>query len=572
MKIRTENSYIFLYTLVYIGLTGYFVYDILGKPLSGTDDANILFEYARNFSHGRGIVYNIGGEHVEGFSCMLYFFICSVFYLFSNTPEIIILSYNIIIAFASSLFILNILKRIAEKNNTPPINLHLLFWIYLFWICINPLYFGWTIVSMMDSGTYSFLLVATYSYLITILLNNKNDKKENRIMSLLIFLIIICRPEGVLWGMVYLLNVFLLIYRQEKKIFPALKKMALPIISYIITIITLTLFRLTYFGFPLPNTYYTKVSASLTSTIKDGMEYFWGFINLYGPLIFIPILLLSILTASIYFTRKEKNIFFYISFITLSFLVIGIAIPILEGGDHFSGFRFYQNIYPLLILPFIFLLFIFNLDKTFGILLINVVVVAGILMYFNNANWTKFINSNSASIPMEDIRVSMIVEFNIAKNSRENGQHLNEIFKTELPIIGYGSAGGIAYAYDGIVYDMMGLNNTKLAHADEIKQGPKGHQSFNKKVFYELAPDILMPTTVENSGPEVLSTANDYYTNIHSWDNLIFKNIFNDTEFKQKYTLASVSNGSYFCYGYFNNLYLRKLSQKNNFTIQTFTN
>ena len=47
-----------------------FSFHKLHNPLTGIDDANIYFVYARNLANGHGFVYNIGGERVEGFTSL----------------------------------------------------------------------------------------------------------------------------------------------------------------------------------------------------------------------------------------------------------------------------------------------------------------------------------------------------------------------------------------------------------------------------------------------------------------------------------------------------------------------
>ena len=78
---------------------------------------------------------------------------------------------------------------------------------------------------------------------------------------------------------------------------------------------------------------------------------------------------------------------------------------------------------------------------------------------------------------------------------RTYGQQLNELFSNldTYPSQGVLTAGALAYAYNGKTYDLLGLNNTKMAHADKEKnpKAPKNHASFNKGVFYELSPDIF---------------------------------------------------------------------------------
>jgi len=124
------------------------------------------------------------------------------------------------------------------------------------------------------------------------------------------------------------------------------------------------------------------------------------------------------------------------------------------------------------------------------------------------------------------------------------------------------------------VYDLMGLNNTSLAHAGTVKQGPKGHQSFNKDVFYQLSPDLLMPVVRHGFDTNRQHRVHNYYTNQASWDNLIFKNIFNDPAFKKQYSLVLIQNinePGYSCEAYANNNYLNKLSQQKNFKITIFS-
>jgi hypothetical protein len=111
----------------------------------------------------------------------------------------------------------------------------------------------------------------------------------------------------------------------------------------------------------------------------------------------------------------------------------------------------------------------------------------------------------------------------------------------------------------------MGLNSTKMAHADAIKRGPRAHAAFNKGVFYELAPDILMPAAFPADRPAKLGQVRDYYCDTRSWDNIIFKNLFNDDRFKRSYSLAMVASGReprYKCCGFFSSAFLARLRER----------
>jgi arabinofuranosyltransferase len=561
----------FIYALLYVALPAYAVFNILGKPVIGTDDSNIYLQYTRNFTSGYGIVYNPGGEHVEGFSSILYFLICSFFNLFTDTPEIYILLFNGIIALISCILVLHTIKIICDQFNVTDLNIHLLYGAYLFWMFINPAFFGWTIITLMDSGIYVFLLVLSYTYFIRLALKEDLGKKDTRTISILLFLMIIGRPEGIAWAMVFVCLYFVHHYRLRREWKASIKALIMPVLVLLGTILILTCFRLWYFGYPLPNTYYTKVSASFSATLNDGLHYFQEFIRIYNSVILFFTIIMILWLMYLYFKKSALVSLHFVSFITIAFILVGIALPVLEGGDHFHAFRFFQPVYPFLIMPFILLLIMLGHAGSFSRLLIRVVPVCLILFFLSKANWNNFYRNNNTFQAPEDVSMCIKMEFNIAAYTRENGKRLNDFFREELPVIGFGAAGGIALGYDGIVYDMLGLNLPKLAHADKIKEGPKAHQSFNKKVFYELAPDVLMPTAELSSIPVSLVSVAAYYCDQGSWDNLIYKNIFNDEEFKQKYTLALATNANnpgYVCYGYFNNNYLKELTAKQNFKFQ----
>jgi hypothetical protein len=570
MKSQQEST-LFWYALLGIIIPVYYLFTSLNLPYIGVDDANIVFVYAKNFSNGYGIVYNMGGEHVEGCSSFLYFLVCSVFFFFSSKPEFAILVWNVSLAVISCMSMLISLKTLSKKAWLSVSNRRVIYSIFLGWLLINPLYFVWNVVSLMDAGIYSSLLLVSYSYFMQLLLAPEAIKFPLSIICALIMLIMLCRPEGLLWGLGYGISYLLIQYVHEKQFVSALKNTMAPLFTYLLTGTLLTLFRWFYFGYPLPNTYYAKVSAHLFSTLHDGMMYFREYYTMYGVLIFLPafVLLRWVFTTTLTKQYKHQLTEYILAFITLLFIMTGLLLPIMEGGDHFHGLRLYQPTYPLLIMPLIlFLLRVFS-PIVWKIKLISLLFL-GLTAYCSISNWGAFIHSNKNATPIRDLRLSMMPEFNIAYYSRANGLALNEIFNQELPTIGYGSAGGIAYTYKGIVYDLMGLNNTLLAHADAVKQGPKGHQSFNKEVFYTLAPDLFMPTALAHVDSNTLRQAQRYYTDIHGWDNLIFKNIFNDKQFKTQYTLALIQNiqaSTYSCYAYVNHHYLERLLKNTSFHV-----
>lgn len=563
----------FLGVSAYVAFAIYKVYAIIGKPSTGIDDADIFFIYARNFAGGHGIVYNIGGEHVEGFSSFLYFIICSIFYLFSDNPERYILFYNalLVIGMLGALFFS--LKTVYEKfNGNNPLLFSLAVALLLGWILMNPLFIGWAVITLMDTGTYCFLITITLSFFVHIATKETAIKNEKKILAALIVLMILCRPEGMLWGLVYIASYFFTALGRTRNDFTfSLKAIIHPTTVYIITLALLVTFRLFYFGYPLPNTYYAKVSQSLSITVHEGYLYFKMFLDRYGYTMILPFTLLVVWALSLLRERRTQKTRLLLAAIILLFVGTGLIIPILEGGDHFGGFRFYQNTYPILIFPFLFLVLAETRFK-----LINAplcILFAGLFLYQNKTAWNTFSENNeNFQLYPKDYREYISLGFSISQGARAIGDQLKTFWGEQPPVIGSVTAGGIKYKYEGTVYDLMGLNNTKFAHAEELKSGGiKDHQSFSKKVFYELNPDIMLPNVVPVSDANGLLQIRRNYLNIQSFDNYVLKGIVFEEAFNQKYVLAVVHSAySPFreCTGFYNREFLKQLSQRKEFSIR----
>jgi hypothetical protein len=391
---------------------------------------------------------------------------------------------------------------------------------------------------------------------------------------MLVVLAVVSRPEGLVWGAVFIAVEVVSTILRGKSWAEALVKAIPLVIAYAVTEAVLTLWRLWYFGYPLPNTYYAKVSSSISITLRDGISYFQQFISWHGvPFLVLPFLVsvyCATLLARATLDRASVDEPLRFGVIVAIFLATTATIPVLEGGDHFRGFRFFQPMIPFVALSSVSLLLLVRPGSVRKQTLTAAVVLAGSSLN-SRATWTDFIEANSSShYAVHEQRV--IDEFLIAEADRNKGTELNSFFgilgKARLPRVGNAAAGGIAYTYDGPIIDVMGLNNTRFAHASPVKLGPKGHQSFSREAFYSEAPDILLPQIAAHPWHVDLGSVGEYYRNASSWDNKIFKGLFNDGDFNALYGLSLVSrpNGAA-VYGYFRRDYLDRLRQLGLFTI-----
>ncbi len=80
-------------------------------------------------------------------------------------------------------------------------------------------------------------------------------------------------------------------------------------------------------------------------------------------------------------------------------------------------------------------------------------------------------------------------ELRVAEDQKQIGEILSRI--PERPSLATLPAGGIKMGYDGIVYDVLGLNWVEMAHAGDAQTGlPKNHGGFDADLFLSTRPDL----------------------------------------------------------------------------------
>jgi hypothetical protein len=161
-------------------------------------------------------------------------------------------------------------------------------------------------------------------------------------------------------------------------------------------------------------------------------------------------------------------------------------------------------------------------------------------------------------------KVSLLNDFSFASEYKNESAQLNNFFDFEpKPSIGRIWAGAYAYAYNGPTVDLMGLNNTIMAHADAKKVGLKNHAAFNKDAFYKLSPDFLNGTIVKDTSKFTLPENHADFVN--GFEYSVFKGIYKDERFVQSYTPVIISKPgeSFFYFTYVRNDYIDSLKTHN---------
>ncbi|GAK49590.1 hypothetical protein U14_00813 [Candidatus Moduliflexus flocculans] len=517
----------------------------LDSPLIGIDDANIFFVYAKHLIHGQGFVYNIGGERVEGFSSFLWTLIAAALFGISEQPELALLLINVLLVTLTITLTTNYLDfQIARRQNAQKgwqFSFYSL--LYMFVLCLSPAYFIWQILTLMDNGLWGAVLTATAITTISY------QKQRPILLATLIALLLLTRPEAMLWGLVF---IGILFFREvyTSNIREGIAAIRLPLLTYFVTLLALTGFRMVYFGYPLPNTYYAKISPSIIYNISEGWRYAVGFFD-SAPVVQFSMLIL-VFSLGLNGQRIFRSVFshdrtFSVKAVDLFPIVIctGLIIPIITGGDHFNLWRFYQPIYPLLLLN----MFIFAANLAETVLAfqwreplsgmrkwLSVLTICIFLYLIQPLKWENVKESGTIDY-----------EFTLAEDGRYMGRFFSAFFaEVPPPSIGVIVAGGVKMTYEGEIIDLMGLNSVKMGHSQGKRMGMKNHTAFEKTVFYELQPDVMNPFFSFAPVTKCLSEENVKYFYSTLLNHQAMKNWLNgllsDADFLKKYHFVQIAN------------------------------
>ncbi|MBN8667736.1 MAG: hypothetical protein J0M30_09565 [Chitinophagales bacterium] len=531
----------------------------LTNPLTGIDDANIYFVYVRNLVEGHGFVYIPGGERVEGFTSILWVLILSVLYLIKFIPfewSVFVLCFFIT---CRTLTVLH--KYIKDETGES-----YLAWGAVLFLLLTPGFLDWNVFALMDTCLWIYAVV----HGTILLIKEKRSTRELRYLTLICLLLPFIRPEGLLFTFALGGLLILSFWWKGKgatnagKIPPV--HFFMPLIFGLIGFLTITIFRIVYFGYPVPNTFYAKVSMSLMGNIRQAFFYFYDSLR---HTTFIPYLLFPL--SLIYFFIKKGFWGALRDFkgITLILFIFFFTVyPFLSGGDHFKYSRFFQTAYPLILLFFV---------HTTGMAWVRLpkitsAVLAVLLLMLLNGNSTDEASFQSDGLKntltgyikkwKPDIfnRSQLQGEFDIAMNGRNIGNTLNDVFSPadSFPSLGVTAAGGVAYTYKGTIIDVLGLNNLEMAHAEKIKTGVKNHGSFSPRIFYKQKPALFLtwpdPLTREMNQNEASARAFDgLMRDSTGFINRICRNIFADSLFNQKYSFGMIKSTKGHIYSYMDN-------------------
>jgi hypothetical protein len=515
------------------------VYWCLGKPvIFGIDDENITQVYGRNLAQGYGYVYTPHFEHVEGATSPLWVAIHVFFYKLSANPEIYLLMCAGALTWIAIYCSLGIATRVVSALSLPPRAI----WIALIALAIQPSYFAWMVWSVMDQCLWSAVLLGLLSVLLRQL--SATDGEPPRAAPsgvVLCALGALTRPESMLL-LPAILALPTAVVAVNKGLKAAIRYSAPYYAATLLTLAALTAWRIAYFGYPFPNTYYAKVSSQPLDNIVSGIHYVVKFLG--SNILITPAVLAVALgfmigaRALLESTRKRTRVAHpdAVMFVLGGTVAATIATQLIEGGDHFYGFRLFQPCMPLLVTA---LLFYGPLVADWRRLTSSPAIyrtwLTGLIGAATLATYSAFYLDNSST-------TGLAKEFVLAQQGRRLGELLNQL--PTSPEVGVLPAGGIAVTYHGRVVDLLGLNWVEMAHATGRRAGARGHAAFDPGVFWKHPPALILPTLIDAAHPlDEHSTPSPDFASI-------LKGLLDEPRFRNEYQpmLVSLAGSQFFAY------------------------
>lgn len=418
------------------------------------DDAFISFRYAENFAAGSGIVFN-PGERVEGYTTFFWV-------LLLGAGKALGLKVISLSQYLGALFALGTVALLLFANRFSGVISQKSSLLAALFLGTCGVFTPWP-SSGMEVTLFTFLL--SFSLLYHLYLAEKEHPPGLQLLLLGVFLALaaLTRPEGLL------ITALVLAERLMTKRRAAWRNFIFPLLAFAAIYLPYFAWRFTYYGYLLPNTFYTKVGAN-SEQIARGLAYLKDFLSpafLIGAIALIPFLTLR------WFRNYRK-----LSIIPIV-LLLYTAYIIAVGGDIMPAFRFFTPLLPMLCL-------------LAGISLTSLpgpkkaVAIAGIVFSL------AVVAYNLHEIKHDRYIHHKIKIDQVAARGREVGIWLRLNSRSNA-VLATNTAGSIPYFSRLKTIDMLGLNDVHIAHRPiaDMGKGSAGHEKGDGVYVLSRRPDYI---------------------------------------------------------------------------------
>jgi arabinofuranosyltransferase len=421
------------------------------------DDAYISFRYARNMLRGEGLVYN-PGERVEGYTNFLWVLLLASL----GGPELDLTQPARIAGLAISL-VLIVAVYVAARG--------------------LGLRFPWTLIPPVLLGlhggflTESVMGLETPLYALLCLLGGwlavGPGPPVRRLWAGFFFaLASMTRPDGLL---VAALLLGWAVAMRRSKAWEAVGVLILLFSCY-------AAWRLVYYGYPFPNTFYAKVGWTSAQVLR-GWRFQCDFLRETGA----PWILAFLVSPFLGWRHRSWLL------PAVSLVVAYSAYVVLIGGDFNLTYRFYMVLYPwMALLAAVSLGRLADMGRGSAHAIARVCACA----------WTVILILHLVGT-FEEAWEYATERRNNLPSQRSMGAHLKSVTGAG-DMLAIHAAGAVAYYADLPTVDMYGLTDVNIAHQEQpaLGQWTAGHEKGDAAYVLSREPTILvLGTHFDSRGP-----------------------------------------------------------------------
>lgn len=429
------------------------------------DDAMISMRYAKNLADGYGLVWNPGGERVEGFTNPLWTLFMAVFHLFplaASKMSLPIQLSGIAFLLINLVCVWKITNFVSNGDRLASLTAVFLTAFYY------PLTF-WSLRGMEVS-----VLVCMVNCSIWLALRSIHKERASLILYLILGIATLIRPDMLVTGMSILMYMLLMDPRNR------IANASLGLVVLASFVVLQSVFRLAYFGDFLPNTYYLKMSGyPALLRIARGLMVAPKFLCTMFPLLLLAPFIYRLL-------RKNTQVL-----LLLWIFATQLLYSIYVGGDAWELWG-RANRYIVIAVPALFILL--------GCTLADMKR----LFIDSSTGKSNIVNNKRVTVCAIALVLVSLVSFNAVpgmhayrewllldrpymadadESSVKTALMLKRITKSDATIAVV-SSGLIPYFADRTAIDMLGKNDKKIARQEMRRLSDDSRMLYKYRAFY----------------------------------------------------------------------------------------
>lgn len=455
------------------------------------EDSYITFRFAQNWATGRGLTWNVGEEPVEGYTNFLWVVLCAASIKLGLDVVLVVQVVGVLASIGTLVYVYFFMRRMLQCGPLTSV-------VPLFFLAISGPFATWA-SSGMETNTFGFFLfMACYHFA------SYWNSGSPRVLILAftsVFVATLLRPEGfMIFGLLLGMSWLFSLGRSGR----ILRELAVPLAVYVVPFTIYFLWRLSYYGDPLPNTFYAKTGGTVWQYLRGVMylSFFWAYFVL--PLLLLPLFSLwengpprlwpqPGLRGLRLHAQRHAGVW-------VSCIVLGayFAYIIGVGGDYMAMYRF---IVP--VLPFVYILFgaVANaLCRAITGAPWKVTCVCGALLFA--ASTTMLLSTPFEQIlfqkpPLQNghFRGVILERWAVARLT-EIGKFFDRYKRNARESLATDAIGAISYYADMQILDRSGLADKHIARkkmaGKMLGQGLPGHEKEDFDYIFKKLPTYFM--------------------------------------------------------------------------------